>query len=376
MPKITTQEFFTINDIPDTTFRELGCDQTFYFSKLFLASFEEANNTIDYRYLVFMSREKPIAIAILQRVRVSLESASNNLPYYQKLAKSVQCYLSNKKTHILVCGNVFLSGEYGIWVKQGIDRRRIYDMLSRKLKTLQKTTKSIVCFLKDFNATQDTAASVVEKQHFQSFAVEPNMHVNVTWKDFEEYKSSLKSKYRIKVNKADSSSSALVQNSLTANEIRTHKEKLKSLYLDVAEKALFNTAFIDIETYALLKERFPENVFINTYSKKGEIVGFSTAFLHDEQLNAHYVGFDYTANKTDAIYPRMLNDYIRLGLLLGVKDINLGRTASEIKSTLGATPEHLRCYIKHRRTVANMFFKPFIRQIKMTEYKQHNPFKN
>ncbi|WP_339846370.1 peptidogalycan biosysnthesis protein [uncultured Dokdonia sp.] len=375
MPKITTQEFFTINDIPDTTFRELGCDQTFYFSKLFLASFEEANNTIDYRYLVFMSREKPIAIAILQRVRVSLESASNNLPYYQKLAKSVQCYLSNKKTHILVCGNVFLSGEYGIWVKQGIDRRRIYDMLSRKLKTLQKATKSSVCFLKDFNATQDTAASVVEKQHFQSFAVEPNMHVNVAWKDFKDYKSSLKSKYRIKVNKADSSSSALVQNSLTANEIRTHKEKLKSLYLDVAGKALFNTAFIDIETYALLKERFPENVIISTYSKKGEIVGFSTAFLHDEQLSAHYVGLDYTVNKTDAIYPRMLNDYIRLGLLLGVKDINLGRTASEIKSTLGATPEHLRCYIKHRRTVANMFFKPFIRQIKMTEYKQHNPFK-
>ncbi len=375
MPKIITQELFTINDIPDTTFRELGCDQTFYFSKLFLASFEEANSTIDYRYLVFMSREKPIAIAILQRVRVSLESASNNLPYYQKLAKSVQCYLSNKKTHILVCGNVFLSGEYGIWVKQGIDRRRIYDMLSRKLKTLQKTTKSSVCFLKDFNATQDTAASVVEKQHFQSFAVEPNMHVNVTWKDFEEYKSSLKSKYRIKVNKADSSSSALVQTSLTANEIRTHKEKLKSLYLDVAEKAMFNTAFIDIETYALLKERFPENVIISTYGKKGEIVGFSTAFLHDEQLSAHYVGLDYTVNKTDAIYPRMLNDYIRLGLLLGVKDINLGRTASEIKGTLGATPEHLRCYIKHRRTVANMFFKPFIRQIKMTEYKQHNPFK-
>ncbi|AWH73630.1 hypothetical protein DCS32_05515 [Dokdonia sp. Dokd-P16] len=375
MPKITTQEYFTINDIPDTTFRELGCDQIFYFSKLFLASFEEANSTIDYRYLVFRSKEQPIAIAILQRVRVSLEGAPSNLPYYQKLAKSVQCYLSNKKTHILVCGNVFLSGEYGIWVKQGIDRRRIYDMLSRKLKKLQKLTKSSVCFLKDFNAAQDTAASVVEKQHFQSFAVEPNMHVHVTRKDFEEYKSSLKSKYRIKVNKADSSSNALVQNSLTANEIRTHKEKLKSLYLDVAEKALFNTAFIDIETYALLKERFPENVIISTYSKKDEIVGFSTAFLHNEQLSAHYVGLDYTTNKTDAIYPRMLNDYIRLGLLLGVKDINLGRTASEIKSTLGATPEHLRCYIKHRRTVANMFFKPFIRQIKMTEYKQHNPFK-
>ena len=376
MPKIYTQEFSTINDIPDTTFRELGCNQTFYFSKSFLASFEEANSTIDYRYLVFLNKEKPIAIAILQRVRVSLESTSNNLPYNQKLAKSLQCYLSNKKTHILVCGNVFLSGEYGIWIKQGTDRRRIYDLLSRKLKTLQKATKSSVCFLKDFNASQDTAASVVEKQHFQSFTVEPNMRIAVAWKDFEEYKNSLKSKYRVKVNKADSSSSALSKTSLTAREIRTHQEELQALYLNVAEKASFNTALIDIETYALLKERFPENVIVDAYIKNGKIVGFTTAFVDNGILSAHYVGLDYVANKTDAIYPRMLNDYIRIGLLLGVKDINLGRTASEIKSTLGATPEHLRCYIKHRRTVANMFFKPFIRQIKMTEYKQHNPFKN
>ncbi len=95
----------------------------------------------------------------------------------------------------------------------------------------------------------------------------------------------------------------------------------------------------------------------------------------NDVLEAHFIGLDYDFNKTDAIYQRMLNDYIRQGLSLGVKEINLGRTASEIKSTLGATPEQLRCYIKHRRTVANMLFKPFVRQIKMTEYKQHTPFK-
>ncbi|MDE0600124.1 MAG: hypothetical protein OSB51_13250, partial [Dokdonia donghaensis] len=92
-------------------------------------------------------------------------------------------------------------------------------------------------------------------------------------------------------------------------------------------------------------------------------------------LDAHFIGLNYEFNKTDAVYQRMLNDYIRQGLSLGVKEINLGRTASEIKSTLGAVPEQLRCYIKHRRTATNMLFKPLVRQIEMTEYKQHTPFK-
>ena len=67
---------------------------------------------------------------------------------------------------------------------------------------------------------------------------------------------------------------------------------------------------------------------------------------------------------------------MRLGFDLGSTKVNLGRTSSEIKSTLGAQPENLNCYVRHRKTFANVMFKPLIRQLKMTEYKQHRPFKN
>jgi len=375
LPKPYIQEYISINDIPDSFFTELGCDQSFYFSKLFLASFEEAHSTINYHYLVFLSNEKPIAIAILQQLCVSLENISKNLPYYLKVATTVKSYFNSKKTHILVCGNVFLSGQYGLWIKEGTNRINIFDLLSQKLRSLQNTTKASVCLLKDFNSSQNNAASSAQKQHFQPFTVAPNMRIKVVWNNFENYKDSLKSKYRIKINKADTTSKALIKKSLTALQIRNHQEILKKLYLNVASNASFNTAIIAIETYALLKERFPNNVYFDTYSKNGKIVGFKTAFVTAGLLTAHYIGLDYAINKTDAIYPRMLNDYLRLGLLLGVKDINLGRTASEIKSTLGAIPEHLTCYIKNRRTVANVLFKPFVHAIKMTEYKQHHPFK-
>jgi len=99
------------------------------------------------------------------------------------------------------------------------------------------------------------------------------------------------------------------------------------------------------------------------------------AYKPNERLEAHFIGIDFKHNRTDAIYLRMLNDYVRLGIKLGVKDINLGRTASEIKSTLGAVPEHLYCYTKHHKKIKNSILKPIIEQIKMIDFKQHTPFR-
>ncbi|KGO08018.1 hypothetical protein NV36_09390 [Dokdonia donghaensis DSW-1] len=365
-----------MNDIDDRVFITLDSQDTFYFSKPFLRAFEKANPLITYTYLLFSLNDKPVALAITQAIDISLGMASEKVPLTQQLARSIQCYLSGKKTHTLVCGNIFLSGAYGLYVKTGIDKRSVYDTLSRKLKKLSTPKKPSLFFLKDFNATEDASASIAEKEDFQSFTVEPNMRLRLRWKDFDSYKNALKSKYRVKVNRADTLSKNLTVQSLSASEIRSNKDSLQLLYNNVTSKAVFNTLTITIETYALLKDAFKDRIIFKTYSRDGMLVGFSTAFIVDDVLDAHFIGLNYEFNKTDAVYQRMLNDYIRQGLSLGVKEINLGRTASEIKSTLGATPEQLRCYIKHRRTVANMLFKPFVRQIKMTEYKQHTPFKN
>lgn len=375
MPDYNTISFTQIQDIPDGFFEDLGCASSFYFSKPFLDAFEQANNNIEYQYIIFKKGDVVLALAIIQMLYVELDNATENLPFTQKLARSIQCYLNNKRTRVLVCGNVFLSGEYGLFVKAGEDKRAVYATLSRKLKTLSEKRKVNILLLKDFNAIQDTAVSITEKEHFQSFAVEPNMRLTISWETFEDYKASLKSKYRVKVNKADSTSKQLEVQSLTAMSLKDVQPELTLLYSNITEKALFNVAALRLKTYVLLKERFNERVHLQTYRKDGKLVGFLTAFLVGDTLDAHFIGMDYKVNKSDAIYPRMLNDYVRLAITLGVKEINLGRTASEIKSTLGASPEYLRCYIKHRKTVANIFFKPLVRQIKMTEYKQHLPFK-
>ena len=105
------------------------------------------------------------------------------------------------------------------------------------------------------------------------------------------------------------------------------------------------------------------------------MVGFLSALKTNNHLDAHFIGLDYTLNKECAIYPRILNDYVRLGIELKVSQINFGRTASEIKTTIGAQPEQLMCYIRHKRPLVNTLLKPFFKMVKIKSFKEHKPFK-
>ena len=195
------------------------------------------------------------------------------------------------------------------------------------------------------------------------------------WKNFEEYKNILKSKYRVKANKADSKSSILETRLFSSKDLETYKHELQALYQNTIDKASFNAQVLNLDTYSHLSTSLKDNFIVKGYFLENRLVGFLTALVNDNKLDAHFIGLDYELNKSHAIYPRILNDYVRIGIEKQVSSINLGRTASEIKTTIGANPVELSCYIKHKNPFLNSLIKPFLRRIKIKEFKQHSPFK-
>ena len=377
MSDIEVTYYTSVQEVPETVFESLTCKDTLYFTREFLHAFEQANSKIEYCYLVLSQYQDIVSLAILQRMSVAIDNAQEHLPFSERIARSLQCYISARSIHTIVCGNVFLSGNYGVIIKEGVPQEGIYSKIAQEVKKVHTKKKASVFFFKDFKDQELSVVSEIEKQQFQSFAVEPNMRLKILeqWTDFDQYKATLKSKYRVKVNKADKKSAPLTIQSFEAEDIEKYRDELQQLYSNITDRALFKTIDLEIETYRLLKIRFRESVLINTYWHENHIVGFATAFKVNNRLDAHFIGIDYTWNKEFSIYPRILNDYVRWGIDMNVEEVNFGRTSSEIKSTLGAIPENLTCYVRHRRTVANLLFKPLVKQIKMKEYKQHTPFK-
>ena len=97
--------------------------------------------------------------------------------------------------------------------------------------------------------------------------------------------------------------------------------------------------------------------------------------INKNSLDAHFVGIDYEYNREYAVYQRMLYDYVTIGIEKKLDFINFGRTASEIKSSIGAIPQDLTIYLRHKKSIPNKLFRLFLNKIEPKSFNQKFPFK-
>jgi hypothetical protein len=379
MNSFVTSLYPSVDLIDPVVFKELNTDNNVYFSKSFLKAFELSNPQIEFKYIsISDSKKNTIALALVQVINLSVEGTLKNIKVASLVRKLLGLFFCNEHIKILFCGNIFLSGEHGIRCSDGVSKDEIMTQIGTALDAVAANTKPLhAIFIKDFKKE-----SLKNTRQFLSFGyseinVEPNLIVllDPKWKTFEDYKNNLKSKYRIKANKADTTSSDLKTRLFTEHDFETYKEELQALYQNTIDNASFNAQVLNLNTYIHLRASFKDDFIVKAYFLEDKLVGFLTALVNKDALDAHFIGLDYQLNKSHAIYPRILNDYVRLGIEKQVSSIDLGRTASEIKTTIGAKPIELSCYIKHKNPFFNSLIKPFFRRIKIKEFKQHSPFK-
>jgi hypothetical protein len=379
MNSFVTSLYPSVDLIDPVVFKELNTDNNVYFSKSFLKAFELSNPQIEFKYIsISDSKKNTIALALVQVIDLSVEGTLKNIKVASLVRKLLGLFFCNEHIKILFCGNIFLSGEHGIRCSDVVSKDEIMTQIGTALDAVAANTKPLhAIFIKDFKKE-----SLKNTRQFLSFGyseinVEPNLIVllDPKWKTFEDYKNNLKSKYRIKANKADTTSSDLKTRLFTEHDFETYKEELQALYQNTIDNASFNAQVLNLNTYIHLRASFKDDFIVKAYFLEDKLVGFLTALVNKDALDAHFIGLDYQLNKSHAIYPRILNDYVRLGIEKQVSSIDLGRTASEIKTTIGAKPLELSCYIKHKNPFFNSLIKPFFRRIKIKEFKQHSPFK-
>lgn len=379
MNSFVTSLYPSVDLIDPVVFKELNTDKNVYFSKSLLKAFERSNPQIEFKYITIADAEKKtIALAVVQVISLSVEGTLKNIKVASLIRKLLGLFFCNEHIKILFCGNVFLSGEHGIRCSDGVSKDEIMSQIGIALDAVAANTKPLhAIFIKDFKEESLKNTRQFLKFGYSEINVEPNMIVQLDpkWKTFEDYKNILKSKYRVKANKADSSSSSLKSRLFTEHDFETYKEELQALYQNTIDNASFNAQVLNLNTYIHLRASFKDDFIVKAYFLEDKLVGFLTALVNKNTLDAHFIGLDYRLNKSHAIYSRILNDYVRLGIEKQVSSIDLGRTASEIKTTIGAIPLELSCYIKHKNPFLNSLIKPFFRRIKIKEFKQHSPFK-
>jgi len=378
MTNLKTTILNSVDDIDDSYCQSINPEENTYFTKLFLEAFESSNPNITFKYILVEKNEKTAALATIQIIELGIDVILKNIKIASWLKRLVNYFFCKDDIHIMFCGNIFLSGEHGIILAQDEDKVDAIKAIGSAINDLTNQTKPLhAVFIKDFVQESRFLTDHFQNYGFTPMHVEPNMIISIDskWNSFDDYKNALKSKYRIKANKADKTSATLEARLFSEDDFATYKNELQQLYQNTIDNANFNAQVLNLDTYIKLRATYHEDFIVKAYFLNDKLVGFLSALANNHHLDAHFIGLDYSLNKTHAIYPRILNDYIRIGIEKEVSYINLGRTASEIKTTIGAVPTELTCYLKVKRPFINKLLMPFIKKVQIKDFKQHHPFK-
>ena len=378
--------FSSVDEISDKIWSHLKCETNLYLHRNFLRSIEKNHPTIQFKYIVLVDENSvPKAFASIQIIDFYVDTIKNDLKSFitkaKRFGKKLHIFPDDKPLKILICGNTFASGEHGIFINHNQDKKTIIKELAKAILHLtnsDKTLKIDAFLLKDFVNESLFITDELTDYSYHPFSVEPNMilRLDENWHNFDDYLQALKTKFRVKAKKALQLSKSLRIENITLENIEIQLPEMTKLYQKVATNASFNLADFNLKTYKDLKAQLGDNYLLKTYWLDNKIVGFMSGIINNNSLDAHFVGIDYQLNRPYAIYQRMLYDYIEIAIQQKVNVINFGRTASEIKSSVGAKPQDLTMYVRHKKSITNRILKLFLQRVQPTPFQQKFPFKN
>ncbi len=380
-----TITYSNIDEIPDDLWQQLDCKHHIYFNKAYLKALEENNPQIEFAYIVLHDDAKEaIAFSTLQIIDFDVDSIKNDLERLLRkltsIARKIRILPKERPLKFLISGNVFVSGEHGIYIKSGIDKNKTIKQLAKGIQNFanDNSDKEIAVFiLKDFIKESLFITDELLDFNYYPIQIDPNMMLTIKadWLTFDDYLASLKTKFRVKARKAFKQSRDIFIEDITKENIDELLPKMTSLYKKVVSRADFNLGDFNLDTYKDLITRFNGSYILKAYWLDDTMIGFMSGMINNHSLDAHFVGIDYQYNRKYAVYQRMLYDYINIAIEKKLQVLNFARTASEIKSSVGAVPQDMTVYIRHKKSITNKLLKLFLMHIQPTKFNQKYPFK-
>ena len=339
------------------------------------------SKTIQFKYIVFFYKEAPVALAVTQLI-----DFDSNQQKLQEIPCNIGNSIKNKvlknlEFKLLICGNLFTCGEHGfIFNKEKITAKIAYESLAIALRELRKkdpAEKPSFILLKEFWPNSIANSKYLITHKFREFEIDVNMVLPIKpeWKTFDDYLQSMRTKFRTRAKSVFKKSAPLEIRDLTFPEIVQYKQAIDLLYNSVIDNAQFKVGKLNAEIFSELKKVLQSEFIFRAYFLEEKLVGFITAFITKNSVEANHIGINYDFNKEYSIYQRMLYDYVALTIKNNKDELHLGRTAEIIKSTVGATPIAMKLYARHGNSLSNKLLKPLVELISPSDFEIRNPFK-
>ena len=361
---------------------DLLANNNIFLSKNYLEALEKAAPTnMTCHFIGVFRGTELVAIALSQFLDLNAIDCYGNKNPIRHL--SLKNYLFRKySSKILVMGNNMLSGQNAFAVSATASIPDVLQCLSSAAEGLKADFNGrgidihLITF-KDFQSTEIEDFKIPAFKEDLRFSVQPNMVLALSnkWKTEQDYVNAMSKKYRTQFKRSRTKAMGIEKRELGLEEIKEQEDKLQELYLHVASNAPFNTFYLPKQHFSVLKEKLLSDFMLVGYFLDEQLIGFKTMIRNGEVLDTYFLGYDDSIQKEKMLYLNMLYDMTSHAIHNGFSKIIFGRTALEIKSSIGARPEEMVGLMKHSNKLINRFLPFFFNYLEpKTVWQGRNPF--
>lgn len=343
---------------------------------------ESAPTNMQCFYVGIFEKNSLIGVALAQYLDL------NKLDSFGERDQCIKTYIrnfifKNFASHALFLGNNMITGQNGYTFNKEINAITIAELLSKCADEITSYFKKqdIKIHIVSFKDFYQESATELKKSTFSllyEFNTQPNMifELQNQWKTNTEYIEALTKKYRDQYKRAHKKFEGIETRELSLDEIILKENRIYELYFHVAKNAPFNTFFLAKNHFTSFKRQCGTKFILVGYYLKNELVGFHTLLVNGKTLETYFLGYEEQIQKEKMLYLNMLYNMTQFGIENQFKKIIFGRTALEIKSSIGAKPVIMSGFIYHTNKWINRILPKIFPNLEPSlVWQQRHPFK-
>jgi predicted N-acyltransferase len=343
---------------------------------------ESAPTNMQCFYIGIFEEDNLIGSALAQYLNLNkLESFGERDKCFKTAIRNF--VFKNFASHVLFMGNNMITGQNAYVFNKKMNFETISKIMLECANEIsnffkkQKISIHIVTF-KDFY--QDCAMELKKFSFnpFYEFSTQPNMimELPIDWKSNDDYISAFTKKYRDQYKRAHKKCEGIEIRELSLEEIEKQEDRIYELYRYVAQNAPFNTFFLAKNHFTTFKKQLQEQFVLAGYFLDGKLVGFHSLLLNGNVLETYFLGYDEQVQKEKMLYLNMLYNMTNFGIQKQFKSVIFGRTALEIKSSIGAKPITMYGFMYHKNKWINKYIDKIFKNLEPEMvWQQRHPFK-
>ncbi len=339
-------------------------------------------------FMVFYQENTPVGVALAQlqyfsgKTNYRIEPGANLSAWQKWLEKLKKWIASRFSFHVLVCGNLLVTGDHAAHFDFHRIRREqavllLDGALTQLADTLRRERLDIpVLLYKDLQPDRLEERRTLRGNACLEFVIQPNMVLPLPFETFDDYLGAMTTKYRTRAKRAFKKAVGIEKRELTLSDVLRLEETMYALYKSVSDGAGFNMVSLNPGYFAGLKRDLPDDFRVFGYYEGEKLISFFTTIGNHDTMEAHFLGYDKDLNHDKQLYLNMLYDIVRVAISSGYHEVVFARTALEIKSSVGAEPRQLCCFVRHESPLINRLGRRVFRFVNSEEqWVQRHPFK-